>query len=69
MKYTPEIKALSITRHVTQNESISNIVADTGIPRSTLYHWISEYQKNQSAGQTSKITPRRHEQLEAKSRV
>ena len=46
MKYTPEIKALLITRHVTQNESISNIVADTGIPRSTLYHWISEYQRS-----------------------
>ena len=66
MKYTPEIKALSITRHVIQNESISNIVADTGIPRSTLYHWISEYQRAKSVGQTRKITPHSYEQLEAK---
>lgn len=38
MKYTLEIKSSSIARYTVQNESISSIVADTGIPRSTLYH-------------------------------
>lgn len=66
MKYTLEIKSSTITRYTVQNESISSIVADTGIPRSTLYHWINEYRKIQSAGQTRKITPHMCDRLEAK---
>ena len=68
MKYTPETKAILITRYFTQHESIASIVADTGIPRSTLYHWINEYQKNHSSSSDSekRITPRKIEQLEAK---
>lgn len=57
MKHTSETKSIMLARYTIQNESVSSIVADTGIPRSTLYHWISEYQKNQSAGEIRKITP------------
>lgn len=42
-KYADEQKNLIVERHITGGESVATIVADTNIPRSTLYVWIKQY--------------------------
>lgn len=44
-KYTNEEKQEIITRYSSGNESVAEIVTDTGIPRSTIYNWIKQNQK------------------------
>lgn len=43
IKYTNDQKKLIVERHITGGESVAAIVADTNIPRSTLYLWIKQY--------------------------
>ena len=42
-KYPDDQKKLIVERHITGGESVAAIVADTNIPRSTLYLWIKQY--------------------------
>ena len=48
-KYTDTEKQAIIARYSFGNESVANIVADTGIPRSTIYAWIKQSQKVKSS--------------------
>lgn len=43
IKYTNDQKKIIVERHITGGESVAAIVADTNIPRSTLYLWIKQY--------------------------
>lgn len=51
-KYTNEEKQAIITRYSSGNESVAEIVTDTGIPRSTIYNWIKQNQKVKSSKST-----------------
>lgn len=42
-KYQEVNKDAIIKRHILCGESVATIVADTGIPRSTIYNWIKYY--------------------------
>jgi len=47
-KYTRQEQQTVIERYITKGESVSVIVSDTGIPRSTIYAWIKQYLKTLS---------------------
>lgn len=51
-KYTQEEKQAAIARYAVSQESVSDILADTGIPRSTFYGWL-EADREASAHDTS----------------
>ena len=44
-KYTFEEKQSIIARYAINNEKVSSILADTGIPKSTFYGWLEEDRK------------------------
>ncbi len=43
--YTPEEKESVIKRYYDGNESVLHIMADSKIPKATIYNWIREYKK------------------------
>ena len=51
-KYTQEEKRSAIARYAVSKESVSEILADTGIPKSTFYGWL-ENERKASAYDTS----------------
>jgi transposase-like protein len=42
-KYTKEEKQNAIARYAVGNESVSDILADMGIPKSTFYGWLEAW--------------------------
>jgi len=51
-KYTQEEKQAAIARYAVSQESVSDILADIGIPRSTFYGWL-EADREASSHDTS----------------
>ncbi len=62
-KYSDEQKQEVIKRYA-NGESVSDIVSDYQIPRSTIYSWIKENQNNY--GKTKKVNLRNFRALEKK---
>lgn len=60
-----EQKHSIINRYITDGESVSVIAKETGIPRSTIYSWIKQYQEEKDNGKTE-ITVRNFHLLENK---
>ena len=52
-KYKETDKESIVKRHLINGESVAGIVADTGIPRSTVYNWIKNYTEKSSRPQVS----------------
>ena len=52
-KYKETDKESIVKRHLVNGESVAVIVADTGIPRSTVYNWIKTYKKKSNCPQIS----------------
>lgn len=52
-KYKGIDKETIVKRHLINGESVAVIVADTGIPRSTVYNWIKTYKEKSSRPQIS----------------
>lgn len=52
-KYKGTDKESFVKRHLINGESVAVIVADTGIPRSTVYNWIKTYKEKSSRPQIS----------------
>lgn len=52
-KYKETDKESIVKRHLINGESVAVIVADTGIPRSTVYNWIKTYKEKSSRPQIS----------------
>ena len=46
--YTQQEKQNAIARYAVSNESVSEILADTGIPKSTFYGWLDAERKASS---------------------
>ena len=63
-KYREVDKEAIIKRHIMYAESVANIAADTGIPRSTIYDWIRHY--NEPKDDNKKISLRHVQHLEKK---
>ncbi|MBP3897413.1 MAG: transposase [Mogibacterium sp.] len=53
--YTQEEKQNAIARYAVSNESVSDILADTGIPKSTFYGWL-DAERKASAHDTSNVS-------------
>ena len=60
-----EQKQLIIDRYITGGESVSVISQETGIPRSTIYSWIKQYQEEKDDGKME-VTARNFRLLENK---
>ena len=60
-----EQKQLIIDRYITGGESVSVIAKETGIPRSTIYSWIKQYQEEKDDGKLE-VTARNFRLLENK---
>ncbi len=46
-KYTDEEKQAGIDRFISGGETAANIIADTGVPKSTFYSWLKVYREEQ----------------------
>ena len=64
-KYTRQEQQAVIERYITKGESVSTIVSGTGIPRSTIYAWIKQYQKTLSQ-KPQNLTLKHYQTLENK---
>lgn len=49
MKYSPELRTAAIKIHLADGQSIAQISMNTGVPRSTLYHWIQQHRQNEQS--------------------
>lgn len=63
-QYEIKEKQAIIERHL-HGESVASIVANSGIPRSTVYAWIKQY-KNENAQPKNKMSLRYIHELERK---
>lgn len=64
-KYTDSEKQAIFARYSSGSESVANIVADTGIPRSTIYAWIKQSQKVKTSRSTE-FTVKDYHRLESR---
>lgn len=65
-KYTSEEKQRIIDRYVSCGETVADIIADTGIPKSTFYSWLKAYQEEQENNRRKPINVRNFRLLENK---
>lgn len=65
-KYTDEQKQKIIDRYTSSGESSANILADTGIPKSTFYSWLKAYRGEQVNNKRKPINIRNFHLLENK---
>lgn len=65
-KYSDEEKQKIIGRYISGGESSANILADTGIPKSTFYSWLKVYREKQVNSKRKPINIRNFHLLENK---
>ena len=65
-KYTDEEKMQIINRYISGDETATDIIADTGIPKSTFYNWLKAYQSEQENSKRKTVSIRNFRLLENK---
>lgn len=65
-KYSDEEKQKIIARYISGKESAANILADTGIPKSTFYSWLKLYREEQENSKRKAVNIRNFRLLENK---
>lgn len=65
-KYSDEEKMQIINRYISGDETATDIIADTGIPKSTFYNWLKAYQGEQENSKRKTVNIRNFRLLENK---
>lgn len=63
--YSEEVKQQVIERYLSDEPSAS-ILAETGIPKSTFYSWVRDYQEKQKDANQKSVNIRNYHLLESK---
>ena len=59
MKYSTEMKENAISRYQSGKETTTSIISELGIPRSTFYGWIKEYNSTEETQDSAlQFTPK-----------